>query len=116
MGAALIIQGILTPTNLYQFVAYCNEMALYLDINKYLSRPSDDGLSDLRNRIHDMSAQTGDYTKVAALQQIAHRCLQQANKIGNEFGFTPGSAKKIAGLIAPAKENENTEFLKYLKS
>lgn len=115
LGNALIVQGILTTTNLYQFEAYCTEMSLYFDINSQLRKPSVSGLSELENRIHQMSASTGNYTKVTALQTVAHRCLQNANKIGNEFGFTPASAKKIIATVLP-KNDENEDFMKFLKS
>jgi P27 family predicted phage terminase small subunit len=104
LGASALASGILTATNLPQFVAYCNEIGIYMDAN--------DTFDTLESRVEAGGGMNGTRTFVSGMQRIADGALQKALKIGREFGFTPATVNRIGGKV----KEDGDDFSKFLNS
>ena len=104
VGANILSAKILTPSNLPQFVAYCNEIAIYFDANEEIST--------LAGRVEEMSNESGSRTFPSGMQRVAAMALQSALKLGREFGFTPATVSRIG--VTGKKDND--EFSNFMNS
>lgn len=102
LGAGILASKVLSPTNLPQFVAYCQEIGIYLDANEEMGT--------LAKRIEHGE---GTRTFVSGMQRVAALALKNALAIGKEFGFTPATVNRIGGIV---KKEDGDDFDKFLKS
>jgi phage terminase small subunit len=101
LGKSLLATKILTATNLPQFVSYCVEVGVYLEgAEKYNSVES-------RVEVNDKGR-----SMVSGYAYAQNMALQNAIKLGREFGFTPATVTKIA----PVKKEDQNPFDKFLNS
>lgn len=104
VGKSLVKARVLTLVNLTHFVQYCNETAIYMD--------SSAELSNVNNRIEQVTDKQGNTTtQVAAMSKVATTALQNALRLGREFGFTPASIGRIQSRVVKSKEDDFSKFL-----
>lgn len=104
LGKSLLASKILTPTNLPQFVSYCIEVGVYLEsAGKYCS---------VEKRVDKITTPSGNRTIVSGHTYAANMALQNALKIGREFGFTPATVNRIGVRV----KEDGDDFSKFLKS
>lgn len=99
----------LSKLDLALIASYCNEMALYREMElKVRGNDRAIAIKDTNGTLRKLD--------IVAYQKIAHLALEKALAIAREFGFTPAARTKISmGQIAatkPATPN-NTDEAEY---
>jgi len=99
--------GILQVVDLQLIIAYCNQYALHIDIERRLA-------GDLDDRLQDVETKFGEKKEVAPLQRISNEALKRAHALASEFGLTPVARARIS---IPGKHTEDPfeEFMKKMQ-
>ncbi len=83
-------------------VAYSREMALYHDMMREVEK---EGFTI------EIETKNGTSTVINPKRKVAESALANAKSIASEYGFTPVSRMRVAGLITPKqKQDEFAEF------
>lgn len=125
-GEILLHYELLNQANLSLFVAYCQEMAVYLDNHKAIKKEGI--LLEETKDVYDVSEgydengkrfKTKTYRETVTVKYyknprigIAKDAIQNATRIAGEFGMTPASLSRIK---LPTKE-QTDEFDDFLNS
>ncbi len=94
----LINQQLLEMVGLDLLVAYCREMALYHDLSAEVEK---------EGYTIEVQTKNGTTTQINPKRKIAEGALSNAKSLASEFGFTPISKGKIAGLAAPQQKQDD---------
>jgi P27 family predicted phage terminase small subunit len=101
--------GMLSKLDLAMVASYCNEMALYREMElKVRGNDRAIAIKDTNGTLRKLD--------IVAYQKIAHLALDKALAIAREFGFTPAARTKISmGQIAATKPSasNNTDDAEY---
>lgn len=79
-------------------VAYSREMAIYHDLMRDVEK---EGFT------LEVETKNGTTTIINPKRKVAEAALANAKSIASEFGFTPVSRMRIAGLIAPKQSKDD---------
>lgn len=93
----LINKGLMEIVSLDLLVAYAREMSIYHDLMREVEK---EGFTI------EVETKNGTTTIVNPKRKVAESALNNAKSIASEFGFTPVSRMRVAGLIAP-KQNQD---------
>ncbi len=94
----LINQQLLEMVGLDLLVAYCKEMAVYHDLTAEVEK---------EGYTIEVATKNGTQTQINPKRKIAESALANAKSLASEFGFTPISKSKIAGLVAPQQRKDD---------
>ena len=95
----------LHSVDLNLILAYCNEMALYIETEMMLREKG-------RIQVFKNSDGTIKHAQAVPYQKIAKDALNTALKLATQFGLTPVAR---ANISAPATTNNNTQINNYFE-
>lgn len=98
----LLHKNLLELVGLDLLVAYCREMAIYHEL---MAEVEKEGYAI------EVETKNGTATIVNPKRKVAESALANAKSIASEYGFTPASRSRVAGLVAP-KQNQD-EFAEF---
>lgn len=102
VASELIQKNILDAVGLDLLVAYAREMALYHDLMREVEK---EGLTI------EIETKKGTMTVVNPKRKIAKSALANAKSLSAEFGLTPATRGRVAGLFTPeASKDDFAEF------
>ena len=117
----LVAKHLLQSVGMPLIVAFCNQMALHLELEEKLTRRSrviairnsvynDDNNDDDENNKEDIKQGQIKSIIVSPYQKISFDALHAAQKLASEFGLTLSSQSRIAAPFVRRNNDEDNDF------